>query len=60
MWPPIVVVAAAAVVALLPPSAAFNVDVSSKVIHSAPRESCDQECMFGFSVAQHRERGVPW
>jgi hypothetical protein len=38
----------------------FNVDVSSKVIHGAPRDSCDQECMFGFSVAQHRERGVPW
>ena len=39
---------------------AFNVDVSSKVIHTGPRGSCDQECMFGFAVAQHREKGTPW
>ena len=42
------------------PGSGFNVDVSSKIIHTAPKDSCDQECMFGFSVAQHRERGVPW
>ena len=45
---------------LISSGSCFNVDVSSKVIHAAPRDSCDQECMFGFSVAQHRERGVPW
>ena len=39
---------------------AFNVDVNSKVIHEAPRQSCDGDCMFGFSVAQHREQGQPW
>lgn len=38
----------------------FNVDVNSRVVHSGPRGSCDDECMFGFSVAQHRERGTPW
>ena len=38
----------------------FNVDVDSRVVHSGPRRSCDRECMFGFAVAQHRERGVPW
>ena len=38
----------------------FNVDVSSKVVHTGPRRSCDQECMFGFSVAQHRDKGTPW
>ena len=38
----------------------FNVDVGSRVVHSGPRRSCDRECMFGFAVAQHRERGVPW
>jgi len=39
---------------------AFNVDVDSNVVHSGPRGSCDEECMFGFSVAQHRENGNPW
>ena len=38
----------------------FNVDVNSKVIHGGPRSSCDADCMFGFSVAQHREKGTPW
>ena len=39
----------------------FNVDVTSKVIHNAPQTSCqDSDCMFGFSVAQHREQGQPW
>ena len=38
----------------------FNVDVNSRVVHSGPGRSCDRECMFGFAVAQHRERGVPW
>ena len=39
---------------------AFNVDVDSKVIHEAPRRSCAGDCMFGFSVAQHREQGQSW
>lgn len=39
---------------------AFNVDVTSNVVHSGPRGACDQDCMFGFSVAQHREKGTPW
>ena len=39
----------------------FNVDVTSKVIHNAPQRSCeDGDCMFGFSVAQHREKNQPW
>eukprot|EP00095_Tigriopus_kingsejongensis_P000289 maker-scaffold253_size237113-snap-gene-1.29 protein:Tk00289 transcript:maker-scaffold253_size237113-snap-gene-1.29-mRNA-1 annotation:"integrin alpha-v-like" len=38
----------------------FNVDVNSKVVHSGPRGACDQDCMFGFAVAQHREAGTPW
>ena len=39
----------------------FNVDVTSKVIHNAPARSCqDGDCMFGFSVAQHREQDKPW
>ena len=38
----------------------FNVDVDSRVVHSGPPRSCDRDCMFGFAVAQHRERGVPW
>lgn len=38
----------------------FNVDVNSRVIHNAPTDSCYNDCMFGFSVAQHREKGVPW
>jgi hypothetical protein len=38
----------------------FNVDVNSKVIHEGPRKSCDGDCMFGFSVAQHKEQGQPW
>ena len=40
---------------------AFNVDVASRVVHQGPRQACpDDDCMFGFSVAQHREKGVPW
>ena len=40
---------------------AFNVDVNSKVIHQAPGRNCVAgDCMFGFSVAQHREQGQPW
>ena len=38
----------------------FNVDVNSKVVHTAPSSSCDRDCMFGFSVAEHREKGQPW
>lgn len=45
----------------VPLSEAFNVDVNSKVIHEAPKRSCeDGDCMFGFSVAQHREQNQPW
>ena len=39
---------------------AFNVDVGSRVVHTAPRDSCDNTCMFGFSVAEHKEQGQPW
>ena len=39
---------------------AFNVDVQSAVVHDGPRGSCDRECMFGFSVAQHIENGRSW
>jgi hypothetical protein len=46
--------------AAVTPSAAFNVDVASRIVHSGPRGTCDGECMFGFAVAQHRERGTPW
>lgn len=40
----------------------FNVDVDSKIVHSGPRGTCPKRegCMFGFAVAQHRERGTPW
>ncbi len=44
----------------LPSVLSFNVDVGSKVVHTAPRDSCDGDCMFGFSVAQHRDQGTPW
>ena len=40
---------------------AFNVDVDSKVVHQGPTGSCDRDtCQFGFSVAQHRDKGTPW
>jgi len=43
------------------PANSFNVDVNSKVIHTAPPSRCeDGDCMFGFAVAQHREKGQPW
>jgi hypothetical protein len=45
---------------LINSASAFNVDVNSKVVHSAPRSTCDDECMFGFSVAQHKEKGQSW
>lgn len=38
----------------------FNVDTDSRIVHTAPLASCDNDCMFGFSVAQHREKGRPW
>ena len=37
------------------PSRAFNVDTQSPVVHSGPANS-----YFGYSVAQHRDRGVGW
>ena len=37
----------------------FNIDTKNLVIQQGPRDTCD-DCMFGFSVAQHREAGVPW
>ena len=40
-------------------SDAFNIDTKNLVIQKGPRDSCD-DCMFGFSVAQHSEAGVPW
>lgn len=42
------------------PSVAYNVDVNSKVVHSAPRSGCYNDCMFGFSVAEHKEKGQSW
>jgi len=43
------------------PSLAYNVDVDSKVVHSAPRSrGCYDDCMFGFSVAEHKEKGQSW
>ena len=42
------------------PSVAYNVDVNSKVVHSAPRSGCYNDCMFGFSVAEHIEKGQSW
>ena len=45
---------------LLSSTSAFNVDMNSKVVHTAPRSTCDEKCMFGFSVAQHRENGQSW
>jgi len=39
----------------------FNIDTKSLVVQQGPRGSCgDADCMFGFSVAQHKEGGVPW
>ena len=37
----------------------FNIDTNNLVVQKGPRDSCD-DCMFGFSVAQHKEGGVPW
>lgn len=45
---------------MVQPVSAFNVDVGSKVVHSAPRSTCYDDCMFGFSVAEHKEKGQPW
>ena len=45
---------------MLSSTSAFNVDMNSKVVHTAPRSTCDEKCMFGFSVAQHRENGQSW
>jgi hypothetical protein len=39
----------------------FNIDTKSLVVQQGPKASCgDSDCMFGFSVAQHKEGGVPW
>eukprot|EP00092_Neocalanus_flemingeri_P010955 GFUD01011798.1.p1 GENE.GFUD01011798.1~~GFUD01011798.1.p1 ORF type:complete len:178 (+),score=19.46 GFUD01011798.1:299-832(+) len=37
----------------------FNIDTKSLVVQQGPKATCD-DCMFGFSVAQHKEGGVPW
>ena len=37
----------------------FNIDTKSLMVQEGPRATCD-DCMFGFSVAQHKEAGVPW
>ena len=42
------------------PAFAFNINIETAVIHSGPRDTCDSECKFGFSVALHKEAGVPW
>ena len=43
------------------PALAFNVDVGSKVVHSARNtRGCYDDCMFGFSVAEHKEKGQSW
>ena len=65
-WPKMAhaVTVAAAVALLAAAASAFNVDVESNVVHSGPAGSgCDgpgSDCMFGFSVAQHRENGRAW
>ena len=46
--------------ALTASTSGFNIDTSSVVVHSGPRDTCDKDCMFGFAVAQHKEGGVPW
>ena len=46
--------------ASLASTSGFNIDTSSVVVHSGPRDTCDKDCMFGFAVAQHKEAGVPW
>jgi len=45
---------------LLGPCQPFNLDTRNLVIQDRPAGSCDKECMFGFSVAQHSEGGTPW
>ena len=44
---------------LINTSDAFNIDTRHLLVQQGPRDSCD-DCMFGFSVAQHNEAGVPW
>lgn len=45
---------------MVEPASAFNVDVGSKVVHSAPRRGRNDDSMFGFSVAEHKEKGQSW
>ena len=45
---------------LLAPASAFNVDTRNVVVQASPAASCDRDCMFGFTVAQHSEGGTPW
>ena len=45
---------------LVPLAAAFNLDTTNTVIQERPGRTCDRDCMFGFSVAQHSESGYPW
>lgn len=40
-------------------AAAFNIDTGSAVVQAGPAATCT-DCMFGFSVAQHKEGGEPW
>lgn len=37
------------------PTQAFNIDTQSAVVHTGPEDS-----YFGYSVAEHRDRGVHW
>ncbi len=45
---------------LLQEGRAFNLDTKRMVVQASPAASCDRDCMFGFSVAQHSEAGTPW
>lgn len=37
------------------PTRAFNIDIQSAIVHQGPANS-----YFGYSVAQHKDRGVSW
>ena len=49
----------AATAILATTAAAFNIDPGSAVVQAGPPATCT-DCMFGFSVAQHKEGGEPW
>jgi hypothetical protein len=56
----LVVVAMVAALLVAPGGRAFNLDTRQMVVQASPAASCDRDCMFGFTVAQHSEGGTPW